>query len=98
MARTKATPRQDDRPTIFVPRPQGGPSIADRVRNRQLTDTIARSNQLKIVNRTKKPRFKIKKLIRERKIVQIKKDGQVVKTINVHRKSYCFNGVKAKRY
>ena len=98
MARTKTTPRRDDGPTIFVPRPQGGPNITDRVRDRQLTDTIARSNQTKIVNRTKKPRFKIKKLLPERKIVQIKKDGQVVKTINVHRKSYYFNGVKAKRY
>ena len=98
MARTKTTPRRDGRPTIFVPRPHGGPNIADRVRSRQLTDTIARSNQIKIVSRTKKTRFKIKTLIRERKLVKIKKDGQVVETINVHRKSYCFNGVKAKRY
>ena len=93
MARTKTTPRQRDKARIFVPKPQGGPNITDRVRDRQLTDTIARSDQIKIANRTKKPRFKIKKLLPERKIVQIKKDGQVVKTINVHRKSYYFNGV-----
>ena len=98
MARTKTTPRRDDGPTTFVPRPQGGPRITDRVRDRQLTDAIAGSNQIKIVNRTKKPRFKIKKLLPERRIVQIKKDGQVVKTRNVHRKSDYFNGVKAKHY
>ena len=93
MARIKTIPRRRDKARIFVPKPQGGPNITDRVRDRQLTDTIARSDQIKIANRTKKPRFKIKKLLPERKIVQIKKDGQVVKTINVHRKSYYFNGV-----
>ena len=98
MARTKTTPRRDDRPTIFALRPQGGPNITDRVRDRQLTDTIARSDQIKIVNITKKLRFKLKKLLREGRIVQIKKDEQVGKIINVHRKSYYFNGVKAKRY
>ena len=98
MARTKPTHRRDNGPTIFVTRPQVRPNITDRVRDRQLTDAIDRSNQIKIANRTKKPRFKIKKLLPERRIVQIKKDGQVVKTINVHRKSYYFNGVKAKRY
>ena len=98
MARIKVTSRRNNGPTIFVPRLQRGPNITDRVRDRQLTDTIAKSDQIKIVNRTKKPRFKIKKLLLKRKIVQIKKDGQVVKTINVHRKSYYFHGVKAKRY
>ena len=58
MGRTKATPRQGNEATVFVPRPQGGLNITDRVRDRQLTDTIARSNQIKIVNRTKKLRFK----------------------------------------
>ena len=99
MARTKLTPRRkNDGPKIFAPRPQGGLNITDSVRDRQVTDAIARSDQIKIVNRTKKPRLKIKKLLPKRKIFQIKKDGQVVKTINVHRKSYYFNGVKAKRY
>ena len=94
MARTKTTPRRDA--TIFVPRPQESLNIADRVRDRQLTDAIANSRKIKIVNRTKKPRFKINKLLLERKIVQIKKDGQLVKTINVHMKSFYFNVVKAK--
>ena len=98
MARTKTAHRWDDGATIFVPRPQGGPNITDRVRDRQSTDAIARSDQVKIVNKTKKPRFKIKKLLPERRIVQIKRYGQVVKTINVNRKSFYFNGVKAKRY
>ena len=98
MPRTKTTPRRTIELSIFVPRPQGGPSITDRVRDRQLTDAIASSGKIKIVNRTKKPRFKIKKLLPERRIVQIKKDGQVVKTINVHRKSFDFNGIKAKHY
>ena len=69
MARTKVTPRQQrrsDEARIFVLRPQGGPNITDRVRDRQLTDAIAKSTQLKIVNRTKKPRFKIKKLLPQR--------------------------------
>ena len=98
MVRTKKTPRRDDGPTIFVPRPQGGPNVTDRFRERQLADTIVRRNQIKIVNRTEKPRFKIKKLLQERRIVQINKDRQVVKTINIHRKSFYFNGVKAKNY
>ena len=101
MARTKVTPRRQrrsDEARIFVPRPQGGSNITDRVRNRQLNDAIAKSTQLKIVNRTKKPRFKIKKLLPERKTVQIKKDGRLVKIINVHRKSFYFNGTKAKQY
>ena len=98
MARTKTTPRRGNDARIFVPRPQGGPNITDRVRDIQLTDTIAKSDQIKIVNRTKKPRFKIEKLLPERRIVQIKKDGQVEKTINAHRKSYYFNGVQGKRY
>ena len=99
MARTKVTPRgRSDEARIFVPRPQGGPNITDRVRDRQMAGARARSNQIKIVNRTKKPRFKIKKLLPERKNVQIKKDWQVVKTINVHRKSFYFNGIKVKQY
>ena len=76
MARTKVTPRrqrQSDEARIFVPRPQGGPNITDSVRDRQLTDAIAKSKQLKIVNKTRKPRFKIKKLLPQRKTVQIKK-------------------------
>ena len=72
MARTKTTPRRGNYATIFVPRSQGGPNITNRVRDRKLTDTIARSNQVKVVNRTKKPRFNMKKLLPERRIVQIK--------------------------
>ena len=101
MARTKVTPRQQrrsDEARVFVLRPQGGPNITDRVRDRQLTDAIAKNTQLKIVNRTKKPLFKIKKLLPQRKTVHIKKNGQVVKTINLHRKSYYFNGNKGKQY
>ena len=102
MARTKTIPIQDDGPRIFVPRPQGGSNIRElRAGDTKLTDDIAKSDQIQIVNRRKRTEetsFKIKKLPPERKIVQIKKDGQVVKTINVNRKSYYFNGVKAKRY
>ena len=101
MARAKVTPRRQwrkDEARIFVPRPQGGPNITDRVRDRQLIDAIAKSTQLKIVNRTKKNRFKIKKLLPERKTVQIKKDGWLIKEINVHRKTFYFNGIKAKQY
>ena len=101
MTRTKIAPRRQrrsDEARIFVPRPQGGPNITGRIRDRQLTDTIAKSTQLKIVNRTRKPQFKMKKLLPQRKTVQIKKNGQVVKTISVDRKSYYFNGNKAKQY
>ena len=68
-----------------------------------LTDAIAKSDQTQIVNRTKrkqteKPKFKIKKLLPESKTVQIKKDGQTIKTINLNRKSYYFDGIKARRY
>ena len=53
-----------------------------------------------MVNRTKRKRtekrkFKIKKLLPEPKTVQIKK---TVKTINVNRKSYYFDKIKARRY
>ena len=81
MARTKVTPRRQRRSNearIIVPGPQGGPNIPDRVRDRQLTDAIARSNQINIVNRTNKPRLKIKKLLPERKIVAIKIDGREI--------------------
>ena len=71
-------------------------SETDTIAN--LTDAIAKSTQLKIVDRMKKTRFKIKKLLPQRKTVQIKKNGQVVKTMSVHRKSYYFNGNKAKQY
>ena len=108
MGRTKVTPRRNDAPTIFVPRPQGGRNIrelraGDKPWKRKLTDAIAKSGQIQIVNRTKrkrteKPKFKIKKLLPEPKTVQIKKDGQTVKTINVNRKSYHFDGIKARRY
>ena len=108
MARTKATPRRNDEPTIFVPRPQGGPNIrelraGDKPWKTKLTDAIAKRDQIQIVNRTKKeqtenPKFKIKKLLPETKTVQIKKSGQTVKTINVNRKSYYFDGIKARRY
>ena len=90
MARTKTIPRRNGGPIIFVPRPQGGLNITGSVRDRQLTDTIARSQQIKIVNRTKKSSFKIKKLLPERKIVQIKRDGQVVKTIKRSQKIVLF--------
>ena len=97
MAKTKTTPRRGATP-IFILRPQNILNIPDRVRDRQLTDAIAKSTQLRIVSRTKKPRFKIKKLLSERKTVQSRKNGQVIKNINVHRKSYYFNGTKTKQY
>ena len=108
MARTKVTARRNDGPKIFVPRPQGGPNIGqlragDKPWKRKLTDAIAKSDQIQIVNKTRKkrmekPKFKIKKLLPEPKTVQIIKDGQTVKTINVNRKSYYFDGIKARRY
>ena len=108
MARTKVTARRNDGPKIFVPRPQGGPNIGQlRAGNkpwkRKLTDAIAKSDQIQIVNKTRKkrmekPKFKIKKVLPEPKTVQIIKDGQTVKTINVNRKSYYFDGLKARRY
>ena len=108
MARIKITARRNDGPTILVPRPQGGPNIrqliaGDKPWKRKLTDAIAKSNQIEIVNRTRKkrtekPKFKVKKLLPEPKTVQIKKDGQTVKTINVNRKSYYFEGIKARLY
>ena len=67
MARTKTTPSRNNGPTIFVPRPQGGPNIrelraGDKPWKRKLTDTIAKSDQVQIINRTKrkqteKPKF-----------------------------------------
>ena len=97
MAKTKTTPKRGATP-IFIPRPQNTLNVTNRVRDRQLTDAIAKSTQLGIVNRTKKPRFKIKKLLPERKTAQIRKNGQVIKNINVHRKSYYFDGTKTKQY
>ena len=105
MIKTKVTPRQkNDGPTIFVTRPQTGPNIrglraGGKPWKTKLTDTIAKSDQIQTVNRTKrmrteKPKFKIKKLLPEPKTVQIKKDGQTVKTINVNRKSYYFDELK----
>ena len=73
MARTKMTHRRDAASTIFIPRPQNTLNIADRVRDRQLTDAIAKNARLRIVNKPERPRFKIKKLLLERKAVQIKK-------------------------
>ena len=108
MTRTKVTARRYDGPKIFVPRPQGGPNVrqlraGDKPRKRKLTDAIVKSDQIEIVNRAKrkqmgKPKFKVKKLLPELKTVQIKKDGQTVETINVNRKSYYFDGIKARRY
>ena len=108
MAKTKITARRNDGPKIFVPRPQGGPNIrqlraGDKPWKRKLTDAIGKSNQIEIVNRTRnkrteKPKFKIKKLLPEPKTVQIKKDGQIIKTITANRKSYYFDGIKTKRY
>ena len=98
MATTRATPRRSNDSRIFILRPQNTLNITDRVRDRQLADAIANSGLIKIVNRARKPRFKIKELIPERKTVQIRKNGQVVKNINVNRKSYYFDGVKAKCY
>ena len=73
MARTKVTVRRNDAPKIFVPRPQGEPNIrqlraGDKPWKRKLTDAIAKSDQIQIVNRTRKkqtekPKFKIKKAI-----------------------------------
>ena len=74
MAKTKTTPRRGATP-ISIPRPQNTLNITDRVRDRQLTDAIAKRTQLRTVNRTKKPRFKIKKLLPEGKTVQIRKNG-----------------------
>ena len=108
MVRTKVTARQNDGPKIFVPRPQRGPNIrqlraGDKPWKRKLTDAIAKSDQIQIINRTRnkrteKPKFKIRKLLPEPKTVQIKKDGQTVKTITANRKSYYFDGIKARRY
>ena len=108
MARAKVTARRNDGPTIFVQRPQGGPNIRqlraeDKPWKRKLTDAIVKSDQVQTVNRTRKkrtekPKFKIKKLLPEQKTVQVKKDGQTIKTITANRKSYYFDGVKAKRY
>ena len=53
MAKTKTTPRRGATP-IFILRPQNTLNITNRVRDRQLTDAIAKSTQLRIVNRTKK--------------------------------------------
>ena len=53
MPRTKRTPRRAIDAPILVPRPQGGPTITDPVRDRQLTDAVASSGKIKIVNRTK---------------------------------------------
>ena len=83
MARTKTTPRRSNRAnfrlTMFVPRPQRGPNIrqlraGDKPWKRKLTDAIAKSNQIEIVNKTRKkqtekPKFKIKKLLPEPKTV-----------------------------
>ena len=46
MAKTKTTPRRGATP-IFISRPQNTLNITDRVRDRQLTDAIAKSTQLK---------------------------------------------------
>ena len=59
MAKTKVTPRQNDAPTIFVPRPQGGPNIrelraGDKTWKRKLSDAVAKSDQIPIVNRIKR--------------------------------------------
>ena len=61
MVRTKITARRNDGPTIFVPRPQGGLNIrqvraGDKPWKRKLTDTIAKSNQIQIINRTRSKR------------------------------------------
>ena len=61
MARTKVTPRRNDGPTIFVPRPQGGPNIreltpGEKPWKTKLTDAIAKSDQIQIVNKTKRKR------------------------------------------
>ena len=108
MARTNVPPRRKKGPKIFVPKPQGGPNIRelkarDKPWKRKLTDTIAKNNQIEIVNRTKrkrteKPKFKVKKLLLEPKTLQIKKDGQIVRIITANRKSCYFDGVKARRY
>ena len=84
-------PRRNDGRTIFVPRPQRGPNIRQlraggKSWKTRLTDAIVKSDQIQIVNRTKrkrmeKPKFKVRKLLPEPKTVQIKKDGQTVKTI-----------------
>ena len=38
--------------------------------------------------------FKLKEILPEQKTVNITKDGQIIKTINVRRKSKYFNGKK----
>ena len=84
MARTKVTARRNDGPKVFVPKPQGGPNFrqlraGDKPWKRKLTDAIAKSDQIQIVNRTRKkrmekPKFKKKKLLPESKTVQINTD------------------------
>ena len=61
--------------------------------------TVRRMDDFRLVAREKKRRihpFKIKLTLSERKSVNIKKNGQVIKTINVRTKSKFFNGNSAR--
>ena len=62
--------------------------------------TVRRMDDFRLVAREKKKRrihpFKIKLTLSERKSVNIKKNGQVIKTINVRTKSKFFNGNSAR--
>ena len=55
---------------------------------RCLPVAVARSDY---IQRTIRP-FKIKEILPQQKTVKIKKDGQVIKTSNVRRKSRYFSG------
>ena len=68
--------------------------------NKPTTVFVPRSqNTLNITDRIRDRQLKNQKVdSRVENCSDQKKNGQVVKTINVNRKSYYFDGVKAKRY
>ena len=60
---------------------------------------VRRLDDVRVVAREKKRRiypFEIKLILLEPKSANIKKNGQVIKTINVRRKSQYFNGNSAR--
>ena len=61
--------------------------------------TVRRLDDVRVVAREKKKKiypFEIKLILLERKSANIKKNGQVIKTINVRRKSQYFKGNSAR--
>ena len=46
----------------------------------------------KQITRPRNKRFKLKKLLPQSKRIQVKKNGQIVRTMKVNRKAYYFNG------